>query len=98
MAARSTTTGKTGTADKADDAAATSTATADPDTTPAPAKDDDGGSRSSGTSYLNVSGSVLVYDREGHSVGIGEWTPEVSLDAIGQAARRRDYLLPISAI
>lgn len=54
--------------------------------------------RSSGTRYLNVSGSVLVYDHDGHSVGAGEWTPEVSLDAVGQAARRRDFLLPVSAL
>lgn len=52
----------------------------------------------SGTLYLNTTPGPLVYDKAGHMVGGGEWTPPVNLDAIGQAARRRNYLLPPSSL
>lgn len=52
----------------------------------------------SGTRYLNITRSPLVYDRDGRQVGGGEWTPPVNLDAIGQAQRRLNHLLPPSAL
>jgi hypothetical protein len=92
---------------KADDEQAV---TADPEVDAKPAADSKADSKSdkatsksdasssSGTSYLNVTTGPLVYSREGHTVGAGEWTPEVNLDAIGQAARRNSFLLPPSAL
>lgn len=53
---------------------------------------------SSGTAYLNVSGGPLVYDREGHQVAAGEWTPEINLDKLGRAARQNGYLRPRSEL
>ncbi len=58
----------------------------------------DSGKAETGTEYLNVTAGPLVYDHAGHIVGGGEWTPPVHLDAIGQAARRNNYLLPRSAL
>jgi hypothetical protein len=52
----------------------------------------------SGTAYLNTSGGPLVFDKLGHQVAAGEWTPEVNLDKIGQAARRAGHLQPRSAL
>ncbi len=53
---------------------------------------------SSGTEYLNTSGGPLVYDKDGHMIGGGEWTPAINLDAIGKGARGAGHLLPRSAL
>lgn len=63
-----------------------------------PAAKSDDKPASSGTAYLNASGGPMVYDRAGHTVGAGEWTPEINLDKIGQAARSAGHLLPKSAL
>lgn len=48
--------------------------------------------KDSGTEYLNVSGGPLVYTKDGHQVDAGGWTPAVTLDDVGRAARKRGYL------
>ncbi|MBC8092169.1 MAG: hypothetical protein H7Y15_09580 [Pseudonocardia sp.] len=53
---------------------------------------------SGGTEYLNVTNSLVIYDKEGHGIGGGEWTEPIHLDAIGKAARANGYLLPRSAL
>lgn len=71
-------------------------ATAAPRTATRRSSDDE--KPSSGTAYLNVSGGPLVYDRAGHTVAAGEWTPEINLDKLGKAARQNGYLLPRSEL
>lgn len=56
------------------------------------------GKSDSGTAYLNTTAGPLVYDKAGHTVAGGEWTPEVNLDAIGRPLRQRRFLLPISEL
>lgn len=52
----------------------------------------------SGTRYLNTTNSPLVYDKDGHQVDAHSWTEEITLDAIGKAARKAGHLLPESAV
>lgn len=83
-----------------DDGKAAAQAAAGTESTPAePAPEPESAkAEESGTRYLNVTNGPLVYDRDGHQVGGGEWTPPVNLDAIGQRQRRLDHLLPPSAM
>ncbi len=81
--------------DKAATEAAAGTAAAEPEPAPEP---EPAKAEESGTRYLNVTGGPLVYDREGHQVAGGDWTPPVNLDAIGQRQRRLDHLRPPSAL
>lgn len=60
--------------------------------------DDKDSDASSGTKYLNVTEGPVVIDKDGHQVDAGTWTDPVNLDAIGQHARSKGYLLPISAL
>lgn len=61
---------------------------------PSAKKDDSTG----GTRYLNTTSTPLVYDRQGHQVDAAGWTPEITLDAVGKAARKAGHLLPPSAL
>ena len=56
----------------------------------------DGGAN--GTRYLNTTNGPVVYDRDGHQVDAGAWTPPINLDTVGKAARKAEYLLPESAL
>jgi hypothetical protein len=49
--------------------------------------------RGGATRYLNISGSPIVYDVEGHSVAAGEAIEASRLDAVGQAALEHGHLL-----
>jgi hypothetical protein len=55
-------------------------------------------SSNSGTEYLNTTSGWLVYDKDGHGIAGGEWTPAVNLDAVGKALRAANHLMPRSAI
>jgi len=96
MATRSST-GKAATTDSEELTAAPPTATAEPDQA---AADKPGPIEPAehGTAYLNVSGGPLVFDKDGHQVDDGAWTPPVNLDAVGQRARAMNFLLPRSAL
>jgi hypothetical protein len=83
-------------ADSADDAPEPAEDTGGRTTDTTDGRDNSGGS--SGTKYLNTSGGPLTYDAEGHQVDAGGWTPEITLDEIGRAARKRGFLLPPSAL
>lgn len=52
----------------------------------------------SGTRYLNVTNSFVVYDKIGHGVAGGEWVEISGLDTVGKRARARGYILPQSAL
>lgn len=45
-----------------------------------------------GHAYLNVTGGPLMFTEQGHTVDAWAWTPEVSLDAVGRAARDAGHL------
>lgn len=51
-----------------------------------------------GTRYLNTTSGPVVYDKDGHQVDAGGWTPPINLDAVGKAARKAEHLLPESAL
>jgi hypothetical protein len=51
-----------------------------------------------GTRYLNTTGVPMVYDKAGHQVDAGAWTPPINLDTVGKAARKAGHLLPESAL